>query len=222
MRPIQNAGGHVGLTARNYPIAANTAVARGQVVKLSGALVVTAAANETGAVLGVTAEDHPGTADVLNPRADGTEILVYDNPELISECPVSIITAASGSATTIVPVSGDVASAVADDGYNGGVLVLIAKAADSANTDPVGKRIPITDYTKSGTVIAKASGGTPSAGDKYELYPAVGSTVCGLDSGRQNLVVSATGASALRVIGYDYDRHMIRCMAVKHALGGTN
>ena len=50
----------------------------------------------------------------------------------------------------------------------------------------------------------------------------MGSTICGLDSGRQNLVVSATGASAMRVIGHDYDRHMIRCMAVKHALGGTN
>ena len=222
MRPIQNAGGHMGLTARSYPIAAATAVSKGQVVKLSGALVVTAAANETGAVLGVAAENHPGAADVLDPRADGTEILVWDSPELISECPVSVIAAASGSATTVVPASGDVASAVADDGYNSGVLVLVAKAANSANTDPVGKRITITDYTKSGTVIAKASGGTPSAGDKYELYPAVGSTICGLDSGRQNLVVSATGASAMRVIGHDYDRHMIRCMAVKHALGGTN
>ena len=222
MRPIQNAGGHVGLTARSYPIAYDTAVSKGQVVKLSGALVVTAAANETGAVLGVAAENHPGVADVLDPRANGTEILVWDSPELISECPVSVIAAASGSATTVVPASGDVASAVADDGYNGGVLVLVAKAANSANTDLVGKRITITDYTKSGTVIAKASGGTPSAGDKYELYPAVGSTICGLDSGRQNLVVSATGASAMRVIGHDYDRHMIRCMAVKHALGGTN
>jgi hypothetical protein len=222
MRPIQNAGGHVGLTARSYPIAHDTAIAKGQVVKLSGALVVTAAANETGAILGVAAENHPGAADVLDPRANGTEILVWDNPELISECPVSVIAAASGSATTVVPASGDVASAVADDGYNGGVLVLVAKAANSANTDPVGKRITITDYTKSGTVISKASGGTPSAGDKYELYPAVGSTICGLDSGRQSLVVSATGASALRVIGHDYDRHMIRCMAVKHALGGTN
>ena len=222
MRPIQNAGGHVGLTARNYPIAADTEIRLGQVVKLSGALAVTAAANETGAVLGVAAENHPGVADVLDPRANGTEILVWDSPELISECPVSVIAAASGSATTVVPASGDVASAVADDGYNGGVLVLVAKAANSANTDPVGKRITITDYTKSGTVIAKASGGTPSAGDKYELYPAVGSTICGLDSGRQNLVVSATGASAMRVIGHDYDRHMIRCMAVKHALGGTN
>ena len=211
----------MGLTARNYPIAYNTAVSKGQVVKLSGALVVTAGASETGAVLGVAAENHPGTADVLNPRSNGTEILVYDNPELISECPVSVIAAASGSATTIVPASGDVSASVANDGYNGAVLVLIGKASGSANTDPVGKHIDVADYTASGTVITKASGGAPSAGDKYEMYPAIGSTICGLDSDRQRLVVSATGATALRVIGHDYGRHMIRCMAVKHALGGT-
>ena len=138
------------------------------------------------------------------------------------ECPVPVITAASGSATTVVPAVGDVAAAAANDAFNDSVMVLISKAADSTNTDPVGKHIPITDYTASGTVIAKASGGVPSAGDRYELYPAVGSTVCGLDSGRQKLTVSAAGAAALRVIGHDYDRHMIRCMAVKHALGGTN
>ena len=114
MRPIQNAGGHVGLTARNYPIAAATAVSAGQVVKLSGALVVTAAANETGAILGIAGENHPGAADVLNPRANGDQILVYDNPELIFECPVPTVTAASGSATTLVPKSGDVAAAIAE------------------------------------------------------------------------------------------------------------
>ena len=36
------------------------------------------------------------------------------------------------------------------------------------------------------------------------------------------LLVSATGATSLRVIGHDFDRGMLRCMAVKHALGGTN
>ena len=221
MKPIQNAGGHVGLTVRNYPIAAATAVSAGSVVKMSGGLVVPAAANETGPILGIAAENHPGAADALNIRADGTEILVYDNPELIFECPVSEIAAASGSATTIVPAGGDVASAVADDGYNGAVLVLVSKAAASANTDEIGIRITVTDYTKSGTVITKASGGTPSAGDTYEMYPAVGSAICGLDADRERLTVSATGAASLRVIGHDYDRHMIRCMATKHALAQT-
>ena len=222
MRPIQNAGGHVGLTARNYPIAAGTAISAGQVVKLTNALVVAASANETGAILGIAAENHPGVYDALNVRADGPEILVYDNPELIFECPVSLITAASGTETTIVPAAGNVAAGVADDGYNNSVLVLKAKAADSANTDPIGARIVVTDYTKSGTVITKASGGVPSAGDVYEMYPALGSKICGLDAERAHLVVSATGATALQVVGHDYARHMIRCMALKHALGGTN
>ena len=223
MRAIQNAGGHVGLTARNYPIAAATAVSAGQVVKLVNGLVVAAAAAETGAILGIAAENHPGAADALNLRADGTEIMVFDNPALIFECPVPVIAAASGSATTIVPAAGDVASTVADDGYNNAVLVLIQKAAESANTDPIGKHITVTDYTKSGTVITKASGGTPSAGDKYEMYPALGSAIGGLDADTlSRLTVSATGATAIKVVGHDFDRGMIRCMAVKHALGGTN
>lgn len=223
MRPIQNAGGHVGLTARNYPIAAATAISAGQVVKLSGGLVISAVAAETGAILGIAAENHPGTADALNFRADGTEILVYDNPELIFECPAPEIAAASGSATTIVPASGDVAAAAADDAYNGSVLVLKSKAADSTNTDPVGKHIVVTDYAKTGTIITKASGGTPSAGDVYEMYPAIGSTIGGLDATAfSKLLVSATGATAIKVVGHDFDRGMIRLMAVKHALGGTN
>lgn len=222
MRPIQNAGGHVGLTARNYPIAAATAISAGQVVKLSGGLVISAVAAETGAILGIAAENHPGTADALNPRANGTEILVYDNPELIFECPVPEIAAASGSATTIVPAVGDVAAAAADDAYNGSVLVLKSKAADSANTDPVGKHIVVTDYAKTGTIITKASGGTPSAGDVYEMYPAIGSAIGGLDAAFSKLLVSATGATAIKVVGHDFDRGMIRLLAVKHALGGTN
>lgn len=222
MRPIQNAGGHVGLTARNYPIAAATAISAGQVVKLSGGLVISAVAAETGAILGIAAENHPGTPDALNFRANGTEILVYDNPELIFECPVPEIAAASGSATTIVPAAGDVAATAADDAYNGSVLVLKSKAADSANTDPVGKHIVVTDYAKTGTIITKASGGTPSAGDVYEMYPAIGSAIGGLDAAFSKLLVSVTGATAIKVVGHDFDRGMIRLLAVKHALGGTN
>ena len=224
MRPIQNAGGHVGLTARNYPIATSTAISAGQVVKLSAGLVVSAVAAETGAILGIAAENHPGVADALNLRADGTEILVYDNPELIFECPAPVIVAASGSATTIVPDSGEVDSTSADDSFNNSVLLLVSKAAASTNTDPVGKKIPVTDYTKSGTIITKASGGTPSAGDKYEVYPALGAAVGGIGSLRatyiDKLVVSTKGATKIKCVGHDFERHMIRLMAVEHSLGG--
>ena len=223
MRPIQNAGGHVGLTARKYPIAYNTAITAGEVVKLANGLVVASAAAAAAAILGIAAENHPGTADALNARANGTDILVYDNPELIFECPVPVIAAASGSATTIVPKSGDVAAAAANDAFNDSIMVLIEKAADSTNTDPVGKHIPITDYTASGTVITKASGGTPSAGDKYEVYPKIGAAVGGipaLDSTTlSKLVLTAAGATKIKCVGHDFDRHMIRLMAVEHSLG---
>lgn len=80
MRPIQNAGGEEMIRERSYPVAKATAITAGQVVQLSGGKVVPAAAAQTAAILGIAGEDHSGTADILNPRADGDEILVCDNP----------------------------------------------------------------------------------------------------------------------------------------------
>lgn len=223
MKPIQNAAGNVNCTARSYPIAASTAIAAGAVVQLSGGLVVASAAAAAAPILGIAAENHPGTEDALNARANGVEILVYDNPELIFECPAPSFAAASGSATTIVPASGAVDSTSADDSFNDSVLVLVEKAAASANTDPIGKKIPVTDYAKSGTIITKASGGAPSAGDKYEVYPKLGAAVGGIASldGTyfSTLVLTAKGATKLKCVGHDFERHMIRLMAVEHSLG---
>lgn len=223
MKPLQNAGGHVGLMAREYPIGTSTNISEGEVVKLSAGLVVAASAAETGAILGIAAGMHTGSADALNLRNNGAKILVYDNPELIFECPAPKFAAASGSATTIVPKSGDVDANAADDSFNNSVLVLTELGASSANTDPVGKRITVTDYAKTGTIITKASGGTPSAGDVYEVYPLIGAAVGGiasLDSTTiSKLVVSTKGATKIKCVGHDYDRHMIRLMAVEHALG---
>ena len=83
MRPIQNAGGEETIRARSYPVAKATAITAGQVVQLSGGKVVPAAAAQTAAILGIAGEEHSGTADILNPRANGDEILVCDNPGLI-------------------------------------------------------------------------------------------------------------------------------------------
>lgn len=132
MRPIQNAGGEETIRERSYPVAKATAITAGQVVQLSGGKVVPAAAAQTAAILGIAGEDHSGTADILNPRADGDEILVCDNPGLIFECPVPTIRAASGSAATLVPASGDIAAGAADDAYNAAVLVLKSKARAAA------------------------------------------------------------------------------------------
>lgn len=226
MRAIQNAGGHVGLTARNYPIATNTDIKAGQVVKLSGGLVVSAIAAETSPILGIAAENHTGVADSLNARNNGAEIKVFDNPELIFECPAPKIKAASGSATTIVPAEDAVDANAADDSFNNSIAILVEKAASSNNTDFIGKKITITDYAKTGTIMTKASGGAPAAGDVYEVYPVIGASVGGIASldstSLSKLVVSTKGATKIKCVGHDYDRHMIRLMAVEHDLGVEN
>ena len=211
MRPIQNAGGHVGLTAREYPIAYNTAIKEGQVVKLSGGLVISAVANETGAILGIAAEHHPGTADVLNPRANGTVILVYDNPELIFESPAPTFPASGGDATTVTAATSAVACTAAD-AFNGGYLV-----------SPKGNKRAITDFANASTTntFTVDSGETAAASDVYTLYPPIGSAGnWRLDSTNfSELVLTGTGATTLKVVGHDFKRGMVRLMAHFHSLG---
>ena len=216
MRPIQNADGHVGLTARNYPIDPETAVTMGQVVKLTAGKVVPAGQKETGALLGIAAEDHTGVEDALNFRSNAPEVLVCDSPGLIFECRAPKVIAGSGTATSLTARSGQVGGA-ASGAFAGGVLVMRQKAAGSGNTDAWGQRRAVTAYA-SGGVFTLTAGGVPGEGDEYELYPPIGSAVCALDDERETLTVTDTGATSLRVIGHDYERHMLRCMAALHTL----
>lgn len=224
MKPLQNADGHVGITRRAYPIATSTDIKEGSVVKISGGLVVAAAANETGTILGIAAETHGGTADPLNPRNNGGEIYVYDNPGLIWECDAPIITASGGSATTVTAASTQVASSTADI-YNGGVLELVEKVASSTNTDRIGTRKTITDYAQADSVstFTVASAGTANNGEKFAVYPPVGKAGWGaLDTARAGMVVSTAGATMIKCIGHDYDRKKIRLIAVQAELGVEN
>lgn len=210
MRPIQNAAGHVGLTARAYPIAYNTAISEGEVVQLSGGLVVAAAANQTNPILGIAAENHSGVADAMNARANGTEILIYDNPELVFECPAPTFAASGGSATTVTASTSEVATTTAD-AFNGGYLV-----------SPKGNKRAITDFANNSTTntFTVPSGETAADGDVYTLYPQIGCAAgWRLDSTLSKIVLTATGATKLKVIGHDFERGMIRMMAVEHALG---
>ena len=213
MKPIQNAGGHVLCTARPYPIAYNTAIKAGAVVVLSGGLVALAGASQTAAILGIAAEDHPGTADALNQRANGKEILVYDNPELIFECKAPTFAASGGSATTFTASTSAVATTTAD-AFNGGFLV-----------SPKGSKRAITDFANASTTntFTVESGGTAADGDVYTLYPQIGCAAgWQLSTNRDALNIAATGTTKIKVVGHDFDRGMIRLMAVEHSLGVEN
>ena len=72
MNTAYNTNGAQVDSVKEYDIATGTAVAVGQVVKLTSGLVVLATAGETNAILGIAMEAHSGAADALNTRSNGT------------------------------------------------------------------------------------------------------------------------------------------------------
>ena len=200
---------------KDYPIAAATDIREGQVVKLSGGLVVLAAAGETGAILGVAKENHTGTADAFNPRNNGTLIRVLDGPMTVYEAPAPRVTATSGSTTTMAATG---VASMADDDFNGGYMKLVSKGASSANTDPVGTVYPITDYTNTGRVFTttKTAGGAHTAGDIFEIYPPNGFQKGNFDSGISKLILSTSAALAVKSYGEDLDRGVTFHVAALH------
>lgn len=217
MKFYQKLDGGILRSAREYDIAYNTTINKGQLVKLSEGKVISAIAAETGALLGVAAEAHSGAADALDPRANGTKIMVFDDPSAIYQCAAPQVTAASGSATTLVFTAGQY---FANDDFNGGYVKLVSKVADSTNTDAIGTVRAISDYAvtanTSGTFTID-SGGSPNAGDVYAVFPPVGFAKGNLNSGRDGIVLSASASLPLRVIGADIGFDKVNVMIKKHA-----
>lgn len=214
MKFHQNADGGVIPSIREYDIAAGTEISAGQVVVLSTGLVTAASADQTAKILGVAAESHSGSADALDPRSNGTKIRVYDGPHAVFRCPAPVITATGGSATTVIDTAVD---AFVDDDFNGGYIKLIGKDAASTNTDLVGSIRRITDYTASTNTFTAASGGTPTAGDQYAVFPPIGLAMS-LDSYRQKLDITDDDGTAIKVVGRIEGTNEILIMAVFHEL----
>lgn len=219
MNTVYNANGAQVDSIKEYDIAYNTAVAVGQVVKLTSGLVVLASAGETTAILGVAAEPHPGSADALNPRANGTKIKICDAPNAIFECPAPQITATGGSTTTFVAST---IAAGADNDFVGGKMKLVKKGANSTITDAVGTVYKITGSTAaSGTLTTTDTiGGGCTAGDIFAVFPPIGFQKGNLDSGISKLVLTATAAIPFMVASCsETDRNMIQFTAALHQLG---
>ena len=222
MNIIYNSNGSQVDSVKEYDIAYNTAVSIGQVVKLSAGKVVLAAAGETGAILGIAYENHPGTADALNPRANGTRIKVLDAPNAVFECAAPQITATGGSTTTFVAST---VSGFADGDFTGGKMKLIAKGASSTITDPVGAIYPITGSTAASgtfTTTTTITGGV-TAGDIFAIFPPIGFQKGNLDSGISKLVLTASAAIPFRVSSEsETDRNTIQFDAALHQHGNKN
>lgn len=215
MRAYQNVDGGFTFGVHEYDIAKTTAIKAGQVVKLSEGLVVAATAAETGAILGVAKENHSGAEDAINPRSNGTKILVYDDPGMIMRCKAPVMAATGGSATTFVSTE---LATLEDDDLNGGYIVLAEKGASSTNTDEIGSVRRITDFTATSNTLTTASGGTICEGDKYMIFPPLMFAKGNFDAGIQALVLTATEALPVKVVQIDLVHGEIGLVAKSHAL----
>lgn len=197
----------------DYNIAAATDIKEGQIVKLTGGLVVLATAGETGAILGVAKENHTGVTDAFNVRNNGRKIRIFDSPTSVFEAPAPRATATSGSATTMAATG---LATFADDDFNGGYLKLVSKTATSTNTDPIGKLYEITDFTASTKLFTVASGQTHNVGDVYEIYAPVGFLKGNLDSTISKLVLTTNANTPFKVYGQDFDLGLQYYVAALH------
>lgn len=205
-----------------YDIAKTTVIKKGQVVALSAGKVVAQAVAGTGAILGIAAEGHSGSSQALNPRDNGTKILVQDSPSAVFESEAPVITATGGTDSTIVSTSG-LSASFADNDFIGGYAKLISKGESSSNTDAIGTLYPITDSDASAQELTiSTAGGAVTAGDKFVIFPPYGFAKGNLDSDKANLVLSATASIPFRVCGRDMQREKVYLYSALHFYGNKN
>lgn len=211
MKFYQKLDGAVHVSAREYDIACDTAITEGQLVKLSEGLVVAADANETGAILGIAAENHSGKADAIDPRADGKRIFVIDDPNVVMQCKAPEVTADAGTEATL---EAEALKIFAEDDFNGGYVKLVSKAEKSENTDVIGQVRRVTDFADG--ILTLEEGGTPGKDDVYALFPPIGFAKGALGASGASLALSGTTDLPVKVIGRDLGLGKINLIAKKH------
>ncbi|MDR3599376.1 MAG: hypothetical protein P4L49_02655 [Desulfosporosinus sp.] len=221
MKVIYDQSGSQVMAMNEYDIASGTAIALDQVVKLSSGKVISAAVGELNPILGIAAENHPGTVDAFNPRANGTRIKVYDGPMEIYECYAPQIVATGGSTTTFVAST---VAGFADNDFVGGYMKLMAKGATSTITDGVGTIYPVTGSTAaSGTFTTTTTiNGGVTAGDTFAIFPPVMFQKGNFDTNIIKLVLTASAALPVRVANSDTARNTIQFEPSLHLFGNKN
>lgn len=208
MHQVMDVSGAVLQSEREYDIASATEIAAGAFVKLEKGLVVPAVSAETGALIGIAAEAHTGAEDALNPRSNGTRIIVRDAPGAIFACPAPVVEAISGSNASTVKFTA--ATGAGANAFDGGYI-----------KDKTGAVRRITTGSESsGTVtLTVESGDTVAVGDKIVVYPPVGCTKLAVGDDGTTMVITKSGATSIKVVGRDEVTDEIWVMAVKHTLG---
>lgn len=205
MRFYQKLDGAVHCSAKEYDIAANTAIAEGQVVTLQFGLVVPMHPLDIGPILGISAETHSGQKDAFDPRADGTSVIVIDDPGIVMQCAAPKITVAEATKTAITPEFGQLACFWMFQ-MSGGYVKPLSRGGAM-------RRIVRQDGR---TLVLEDSAAPPNAGDEYAVFPPVGFDRGILNGSGDALSLCSTADSPLRVIGRDERFNRINLMAKRH------
>ena len=208
---------------RSYPIAATTVIEKGEIVKISGGVVVAIGdADQDDPYLGVAANGHDGSTDDGVNKA--TTIRIFDHPDDIFQIfSTNVLTATGGSTTTFVVdgmKSGTISENV-DDIFNGSKLRIVACAADS---DLNGKEIAVTDWTAAtGTfTLGETLPSALAAGDTAYLCPGprmAGKYHLDLNSDGNDIDWDTNGGEAIQIYGSDPETMMTFIKLRLHQLG---
>ncbi len=198
---------------KDFDITPTVCAKEGEVVCAVGGVITGAITG--GKVLGVCAEDHSGTKELLNERANGSKLRVNATNGAVYGAKANVFSASSaGSATTFICSGTGISTAAA-----GGILVLSKKAEGSTNSDNVGTARTISSVSvSSGTAtFTISSGGKPCVGDEYTFYPALGAEMC-LDNGKTGIVCTNSSTDVkFKVVGKDTDKGEVQ-VTIKNLL----
>lgn len=192
---------------KEFDIADATAVALGELVRVTEGKICVGGTDYTTPYVGATAE-----AKAAN---DGkTRIKVYCSPfAVFAVSPIRTTVSATPSAT--VWTDSVVLLNTTSDKANGGYLVIKGKAAAATGTFSVGDKKAITD-SATNTLTSTFAGNT-TVGDSADFYPPVGNTgVTASATNALTLAWAATSGTALEVVDHDFSREKVHVMVKLH------
>lgn len=195
--PSYRLGGGEMVAKPRYIVAA-TAITKGQMVLLTTGIGVADLADQDqdDPIYGVSAEAHDGSTAG---RQSGTEILIYDDPNIIFEwIGDHLSTTTSGDGTSWIDSS---LALGANDLLNGGFIKIVD--ANSVAGFSAGDILEITDYvTSGGDVTVTGAGGTIASGMTGYVYPGKqieGHFGLSLDSGHDDLDLDTSSGQSIQI-----------------------
>lgn len=200
---------------QTLPIAAATAIEKGELVKFTPGTGVQAVAGTDldDPSIGVSLEEHDGSSD----GQTGTEIKVVTGPNTVIGLKSTEAQTLTGGSTTTVVISGLLPQT--DNLWIGGYVEVVSCASGI----PAGTMIKITDSTgSSGTLTIPTQSSAFASGDTVRLHPgklAIGEYGWDLNSDGMDIDYTSSGGEGLVLYDADPVNKMAYFMLRLHQFG---